>query len=46
MAVDAGCATLGVGRDAIPFGWDNEMPTLHVDVPAFVIDQHDVTNAE
>ena len=46
MAVDAGRATLGVVRDAVPFGWDNEMPALQVDVPAFVIDQHDVTNAE
>ena len=46
MAVDAGKATLGVARDAVAFGWDNEMPPLQVDVPAFVIDQHDVTNAE
>lgn len=46
MAVDAGLATLGVAREATPFGWDNEMPGLRVAVPAFVIDQHDVTNAE
>lgn len=46
IAVDAGHATLGVARDAVPFGWDNEMPSMLVQVPAFVIDQHDVTNAE
>ena len=30
----------------IRFGWDNEFPSLSVEVPAFVIDVHDVTNAE
>ena len=46
IAVDAGVATLGVARQAVPFAWDNEMPPMQVDVAAFVIDQHDVTNAE
>jgi ergothioneine biosynthesis protein EgtB len=46
IAVDAGVATLGVARNDVPFGWDNEMPPMQVEVPAFVIDQHDVTNAE
>ena len=31
-------------RDGIPFGWDNEFPILAVDVPAFAIDRHNVTN--
>jgi gamma-glutamyl hercynylcysteine S-oxide synthase len=44
--VPAGRATLGADRGAIVFGWDNEMPRLVVEVPAFEIAQHDVTNAE
>jgi gamma-glutamyl hercynylcysteine S-oxide synthase len=43
--VPAGSATLGVDRGAIPFGWDNEIPAHTVDVPAFAIERHDVTNA-
>jgi ergothioneine biosynthesis protein EgtB len=43
--VPRGCATLGVTRDAIPFGWDNEFPALVEDVAAFRIDRFDVTNA-
>ncbi len=46
IAIPAGRATLGARRDQIPFGWDNEFPELVVDVPAFEIDRHDVTNAE
>jgi len=46
IAVDAGIATLGASRDGIAFGWDNEFPPMTVQVAAFVIDQHDVTNAE
>jgi len=42
--VPAGCATLGVARDAIAFGWDNEFPALSAQVPAFSIERHDVTN--
>jgi ergothioneine biosynthesis protein EgtB len=45
MDVPAGCATLGVSRDSVPFGWDNEFPALSVQVPAFSIDRHNVTNA-
>ena len=30
----------------IPFGWDNEFPGLVVDVPAFEIDVHNVTNEQ
>src|SRR5207249_11804763 len=44
IQVDAGSATLGVDRDAVPFGWDNEFPACVADVGAFTIDRHDVTN--
>jgi ergothioneine biosynthesis protein EgtB len=43
--VPAGRATLGVERGSIPFGWDNEFGAYSVDVPAFRIERHDVTNA-
>jgi gamma-glutamyl hercynylcysteine S-oxide synthase len=46
IAVPAGRATLGVNRDAIPFGWDNEFPAGSADVAAFSIARHDVTNAD
>ena len=42
--VPAGSAVLGVERDTIPFGWDNECPALVVDVPSFAIERNDVTN--
>jgi len=44
--VPAGRATLGARRGDVPFGWDNEFPGLVVDVPAFAIDVHDVTNEQ
>ncbi len=44
IAVPAGRATLGA--DAGTFGWDNEFPSHTVDVPAFTIDSHAVTNGE
>ena len=31
---------------SVPFGWDNEFAELRVEVPAFEVDRHDVTNAE
>ena len=43
--VPAGRATLGADRGSLPFGWDNEMPRHDVDVPAFAIQKHDITNA-
>ena len=46
VQVAAGRATLGAELEAIPFGWDNEFPTAFVDVKAFEIDVHDVTNQE
>jgi ergothioneine biosynthesis protein EgtB len=45
IEVPAGRATLGVDRESIAFGWDNELPAYAVDVPGFEIDRHDVTNA-
>jgi len=44
IEVPAGAATLGVAREAIPFGWDNESPERRVAVEPFSIDRHDVTN--
>ena len=44
MHVPAGRATLGVDRGTILFGWDNEFGAYAVDVPAFEIERHDVTN--
>lgn len=45
IAIPGGCATLGVDRSAIAFGWDNEFPAFAIPVPAFSIERHDVTNA-
>ena len=45
VTVPAGSATLGTDRDAIPFGWDNELPSMVVEVDAFAIERDDVTNA-
>jgi ergothioneine biosynthesis protein EgtB len=44
IEVPAGRATLGVDRQSIPFGWDNEFPSLTADVAAFEIERHNVTN--
>ena len=47
VKVPAGQVTLGERRDnASAFGWDNEFPAQVVEVPAFSIDQHMVTNGE
>jgi iron(II)-dependent oxidoreductase len=43
--IPPGRATLGVDRDAIPFGWDNEFSACRADVGAFSIGRHDITNA-
>ena len=45
-AVPAGRATLGARPGEIAFGWDNEFPVLIVDVPAFEIGVHNVTNEQ
>jgi len=44
--IPAGIATLGADRRQITFGWDNEFDEHRVDVPAFDIDVHNVTNAQ
>jgi len=44
--VPGGCATLGENGDALRFGWDNERPRHRASVDAFVIQRHDVTNAD
>src|SRR5215510_12359377 len=41
IEVPVGRARLGVDRDAIPFGWDNEFPSHTVAVDAFSIARHD-----
>ena len=46
VAVPAGPATLGARPGEIPFGWDNEFSGFTVDVPAFRIDVHNVTNEQ
>jgi ergothioneine biosynthesis protein EgtB len=45
VGIPAGEATLGSER-ARGFGWDNEFGELRVQVPAFEIDIHNVTNGE
>ena len=45
IAIPGGRATLGKRRDA-GFGWDNEFDEHVVDVGAFGIDVHDVTNGD
>ncbi len=46
VEVAAGRAVLGVAPGDLPFAWDNELPSHGVDVPAFRIQRHNVTNAE
>ncbi|MDR5762744.1 SUMF1/EgtB/PvdO family nonheme iron enzyme [Caballeronia sp. LZ035] len=46
VRVPAGAATLGLARDSGMFGWDNEFGAQRVDVPAFEIDRHMVTNGD
>ena len=45
IQVPPGRATLGRDRGDLVFGWDNEQPALTVDVAAFSLERHDVTNA-
>src|SRR5262249_42480342 len=45
IEIPEGEATLGVNRDEIPFGWDNEFPRLTAPVARFAIERHNVTNA-
>jgi ergothioneine biosynthesis protein EgtB len=46
VRIPKGRASLGIDPASGAFGWDNELPRHEVDVPAFDIDVHDVTNAE
>jgi iron(II)-dependent oxidoreductase len=47
VEIPAGIATLGMRRmEKGPFGWDNEFEDHRVDVPAFAIDTHNVTNQD
>jgi ergothioneine biosynthesis protein EgtB len=46
VEIPAGRATLGAALDELPFGWDNEFPTLEAIVPAFAVDRTPVTNVQ
>jgi iron(II)-dependent oxidoreductase len=46
IEIPEGRARLGVDRGSIPFSWDNERQAHDVLVPAFSIQQHNVTNAD
>jgi gamma-glutamyl hercynylcysteine S-oxide synthase len=46
VRVPAGAATLGVNRGDVAFGWDNEFNAHTVEVKAFEVDAHSVTNAD
>jgi iron(II)-dependent oxidoreductase len=46
ISIPAGVATLGLGRDGEIFGWDNEYERHPTHVPAFQIDQYEVTNRQ
>ena len=46
VRIPAGRATLGAQLNDVTFGWDNEFPIQVVDVPAFEIGVHNVTNQE
>ena len=46
LHIPAGKTMLGARSSSGQFGWDNEFEAHAVDVPAFVIDKHKVTNAQ
>ena len=46
VRIPEGRASLGLDRSQGRFGWDNEFAALNVDVAAFDIDVHNVTNAD
>jgi ergothioneine biosynthesis protein EgtB len=46
IEIPAGAATLGLPRRGETFGWDNEYEAHAVHVPAFEIDQYEVTNRQ
>jgi ergothioneine biosynthesis protein EgtB len=46
IAVSAGTVTLGTRAGDSPFAWDNELEPHDVQVDAFAVDAHNVTNAQ
>jgi iron(II)-dependent oxidoreductase len=46
IEIPAGVATLGLSRGGETFGWDNEYEAHTKHVPAFEIDQYEVTNRQ
>jgi formylglycine-generating enzyme required for sulfatase activity len=44
--IPSGFTTLGIPRSGELFGWDNEFDEHSVDVPAFAISSHNITNGE
>src|ERR1700686_360912 len=46
IQIPSGVATLGLPRDSESFGWDNEYESHTMQVPAFEIDQYEVTNRQ
>src|SRR5438552_8229935 len=46
VEIPEGPATLGLPADDTRFGWDNERSALTVNVPAFSIENHNVTNRQ
>lgn len=44
--IPAGPAVLGLRRERETFGWDNEFEAHAVQVPAFEIDQYEITNRQ
>jgi ergothioneine biosynthesis protein EgtB len=47
VSIPIGTVTLGLARtDAATFGWDNEYPQQVLEVPAFAIDRHMVSNGQ
>ena len=45
ISIPAGKSLLGIEAGDAPFSWDNERPGFETHVAAFVIEQHDTTNA-
>lgn len=44
VSVPAGATVLGMSPEGGQFGWDNEFGEMRIEVPAFEIDRHMVTN--
>jgi len=46
IEIPAGATTLGLSREGAAFGWDNEYEVHAAHVPAFEMDQYEVTNRQ